>query len=331
MGFNYAAEKKKFETLWARLRREYRAAGMSDTAIQKMHDFDWEVFKQERIYRLHTQDLGIGIFDEPSAEQKDKSALMKKFLYQKKGYIERVKRDLYVAISLETQQPIANRYVIASHISNDAAVSYHSAFEFYGYSNQVFYETQVTSESRFRDFEYDGVTYRWIAPRITGGITEINGTRITTLERTVIDSVNLFEKIGGLEELLRCLALIPALDEAALSACLVEYESGFLYQKTGYILSAFADSLGLSDSFFAMCKSHLPKGKSYLSSESHGFIWHEEWKLYAPKNLMHMIDKGERATRRERSSPLGGAMLLQEYSFIAYSNAKCNDSRVIES
>ena len=47
MGFNYAAEKKKFETLWARLRREYRAAGMSDTAIQKMHDFDWEVFKQE--------------------------------------------------------------------------------------------------------------------------------------------------------------------------------------------------------------------------------------------------------------------------------------------
>ena len=80
MGFNYAAEKKKFKTLWARLRREYRAAGMSDTAIQKMHDFDWEVFKQERIYRLHTQDLGSGIFDEPSAEQEDKSALMKKFL-----------------------------------------------------------------------------------------------------------------------------------------------------------------------------------------------------------------------------------------------------------
>lgn len=46
MGFNYAAEKKKFETLWARLRREYRAAGMSDAAIQKMHDFDWEVFNR---------------------------------------------------------------------------------------------------------------------------------------------------------------------------------------------------------------------------------------------------------------------------------------------
>ena len=226
--------------------------------------------------------LELGCFSKNDLEQITGSEAAAKWLcreYQKKGYIERVKRDLYVAISLENQQPIANRYVIASHISNDAAVSYHSAFEFYGYSNQVFYETQVTSESR-------------IAPRITGGITEINGTRVTTLERTVIDSVNLFEKIGGLEELLRCLALIPTLDEATLLACLAEYESGFLYQKTGYILSTFAGGLGLSDSFFAMCKSHLPKGKSYLSSESQGFIWHEEWKLYAPKNLMHTIDKG---------------------------------------
>ena len=161
--------------------------------------------------------LELGCFSKNDLEQITGSEAAAKWLcreYQKKGYIERVKRDLYVAISLENQQPIANRYVIASHISNDAAVSYHSAFEFYGYSNQVFYETQVTSESRFRDFEYDGVTYRRIAPRITGGITEINGTRVTTLERTVIDSVNLFEKIGGLEELLRCLALIPTLDEA---------------------------------------------------------------------------------------------------------------------
>jgi predicted transcriptional regulator of viral defense system len=239
--------------------------------------------------------LELGCFSKQDLERITGSEAAAKWLcleYQKKGYIERVKRDLYVAISLETQQPIASRYVIASHISDDAAVSYHSAFEFYGYSNQVFYETQVTSESRFRDFEYDGVTYRRIAPRITGGITEINGVRVTTLERTVIDSINLFEKIGGLEELLRCLALIPALDEAALSTCLAEYGSGFLYQKTGYILSAFASGLGLSDGFFDMCQSRLPKGKSYLSSESQGFIRNEKWKLYAPKNLIHLIDKG---------------------------------------
>ena len=40
MGFNYAAEKKKFETLWAGLRREYRAAGMSDAAIHSLLSFN---------------------------------------------------------------------------------------------------------------------------------------------------------------------------------------------------------------------------------------------------------------------------------------------------
>lgn len=80
MGFNYASEKRKFEKKWAKLWQEYKAAGMSDAEIQEMHDFDWNVFKQERIYQLHTQELGVGVFDEPTTDQEDKSALMKKFL-----------------------------------------------------------------------------------------------------------------------------------------------------------------------------------------------------------------------------------------------------------
>ena len=59
--------------------------------------------------------------------------------YQRKGYMERIKRNLYAVISLETGQCVANRYQIASHISDDAVVSYHSAVENYGYANQVFY------------------------------------------------------------------------------------------------------------------------------------------------------------------------------------------------
>ena len=212
--------------------------------------------------------------------------------YQKKGYIEHVKHDLYVAISLETHQPVANRYMIASCISDDSVVSYHSAFEFYGYNNQVYYETQVTSGTRFNEFEFDGITYKRIAPRITNGITNINGTRVTTLERTVIDCINLFEKIVGLEELLRCLTLIPSLKETLLMDYLFDYDSCFLFQKTGYILSFFAESLGLSDSFFDQCKLRLPKGKSYLSKDPQNFVWNDEWRLYAPKNLMHVSDKG---------------------------------------
>ena len=107
--------------------------------------------------------------------------------YQREGYIERVKHNLYVARSLETQQPVFNRYQIASQISPNATVSYHSAFECYGCANQVYYEVQVTSESRFRDFSFDSITYRRVLPRISGFVTEMHGVRVTTPERTVTD------------------------------------------------------------------------------------------------------------------------------------------------
>lgn len=58
--------------------------------------------------------------------------------YLKKGYIERIRRDLYAVISLETEQAIPNRFQIASKAADDACVSHHSAFEFYGYGNQSF-------------------------------------------------------------------------------------------------------------------------------------------------------------------------------------------------
>lgn len=213
--------------------------------------------------------------------------------YLKKGYIERIKRDFYTAISLETGQSVANRFVIASHINDSAIVSYHSAFEYYGYANQVFYEVQVTSESRFQDFDYDGLHYRRIMPQIKGGVTKEGGVRVTTLERTVIDCIHMFEKVGGgLEEFLRCIALIPMLKEDALLACLAEYNNGYLYQKTGCILSQYASELGLTDTFFEECKKHLPKGKSYFYERTPDFTFHENWQIYAPADFSRITNKG---------------------------------------
>ena len=79
--------------------------------------------------------------------------------YLQKGYIERVRRNLYAVISMETGQAIPNRYQIASRVTDDACVSHHSAFEYYGYANQVFYDVYFTTQKRVRPFSYDGVNY----------------------------------------------------------------------------------------------------------------------------------------------------------------------------
>ena len=72
--------------------------------------------------------------------------------YLKKGYIERVRPDLYTVISLETHQPVCTRYQIGALLFPDAAISHHSSFEVFGYANQVFHEVYVATGRRFQDF-----------------------------------------------------------------------------------------------------------------------------------------------------------------------------------
>jgi hypothetical protein len=115
------------------------------------------------------------------------------------------------------------------------------------------------------------------------------------VERAVIDSISDFAKIGGLEETLRCILLIPSLDPDKLLSALVVYDSGYLYQKTGYILEAINDDgLHLPDSFFDECRKHISNSKRYLSKERENFVLHEKWKLFAPAELKVLTDKGIR-------------------------------------
>lgn len=213
--------------------------------------------------------------------------------YLSKGYIERVRRGLYAVISMETTQPIPNRFQIASRIADDAYVSHHSAFEFYGYANQVFYDVYFSTERTVCPFDYDGLHYQPVLWRGKTGIVEMNnGVCVTSLERTVIDSIADFSKIGGLEELLRCLALIPSLDENKLLEALAIYDRGQLYQKAGYILESYKTELSLSEVFFEQCATHITASKTYLFQKQDDFVLHERWLLYAPKDLKKTTDKG---------------------------------------
>lgn len=57
MGFYYATAKKRFERKWAKLRKEYEAAGMNPADIQLLYEYDLEYFRSQRTYMSHTQAL----------------------------------------------------------------------------------------------------------------------------------------------------------------------------------------------------------------------------------------------------------------------------------
>lgn len=212
--------------------------------------------------------------------------------YQTKGLIEKVKRDFFVVISLETKQPLLSRYQIASNLFPDACITHHSAFEVYGYGNQVFYECFVATDRRFSDFEYDGVVYRRIKRKQELNVIQQGNMRITSIEQTVVDSIRDFEKIAGLEEVIRCMTLIPTLNEKKILDCLAKNNNGYLYQKCGYVFEQMRQDFQFSDDFFVECQRCISGANKYLQKDLQNTVFHERWKLYAPLSLKKLIDKG---------------------------------------
>ena len=56
----------------------------------------------------------------------------------RKGYVERIRNNLYTCINGETYEPVANRFQIASAITPTSYVSHHTALEYHGITNQVY-------------------------------------------------------------------------------------------------------------------------------------------------------------------------------------------------
>ena len=217
------------------------------------------------------------------------------YTYKKKGLIGSIKRNLYVAISREAKTAVATPFEIASKITTDSYVSHHSAFEYYGMSNQVFSEIYVSTTIRFKDFEFDGKTYRYISSKMNLGIVSpTSRVRVTDIERTIIDSIKDFNKIGGLEELLRCLSMVTFVDETKLLIYLEGYRNQFLYQKVGYILLHYQKSMKLKNEFFEKCISMKKSSIRYLYDDIKlaDSIYSSKWQMYVPADLMKPIDEG---------------------------------------
>ena len=215
--------------------------------------------------------------------------------YKNAGYICSVRKNLYAALDLASGATIATRYEIATGVSSSAYVSHHSALEFHGVANQVFFEVTVAAKENIRSFNYDGIRYMPIkSDYYDGVIAPVNSpsVRVTNIERTVVDCMMDIDLAGGLEELLECIYLIPQLNEELLLQYLAGYNKKKLWQAAGFILQTYNDIFMLSNNFFDECKHNMGKRKNYLGDTA-DMRYYPEWKLYAPKDIFSFLKEGE--------------------------------------
>jgi predicted transcriptional regulator of viral defense system len=203
--------------------------------------------------------------------------------YQRKGIIDRIRRNLYAVLDMESERPVLSRYQIGSRLFSDACISHRSAFEALGYADGPSNDVYVVTKSRFTDFKYNGVFYRHVDKRVEISAEWVDGARVTTLEQTIVDSIHNFEKIVGLEEVVRCILRAPRPDAEKLLLCLERYGNGFLYQKCGYVLEQLQEYVDLPKSFYRECREHCPSTVRYMAKEAGGLVYSRGWGIYAPE------------------------------------------------
>ncbi|MGL4483330.1 MAG: type IV toxin-antitoxin system AbiEi family antitoxin domain-containing protein [Anaerovoracaceae bacterium] len=212
----------------------------------------------------------------------------------KKGRIFRIRKNMYTLSDPFSGVPYANKFQIASAITKSSCVSHHTAFEYLGKANQVYYEVYVSSFERFMDFTFDGITYKFVLARIQDGIFSpklTTGIRITELERTVVDSINDMDKIAGLEEVINCISSISNIDFKKIRKYLDAYDFKILYKKVGYILSSVEAGYDVPLEFKNYCLNKGGDSKRYISSDNYLGELIKEWNLIVPKNWGGAYDK----------------------------------------
>ena len=210
------------------------------------------------------------------------------------GYIHKIRKNLYTCLDLSSNDDYADRFQIASTINKNSYVAYHSAFEFYGFYNHVYNRMQVATDKKFTPFDYDGYSYDCYLNDIDIQIETIKHSRVTTIERTIIDSINLLGKVMDAEELVKCLDLISFVDESRLIEMLKAYDKEVLYRKVGYILSFYKEEFRLSDSFFDLCmkKGVISNNGSLMNHDKSSLVYDSKWGLYVFPNIRHISYKG---------------------------------------
>ena len=205
--------------------------------------------------------------------------------------IKKIRNDMYTCVDGENGGIVANRFQIASSINDGSYISHHTAMEYYGITDQVFYDVYVASSKRFTDFEFEGYRYHFINPSIELGIEKqeySGGVVVTDKERTALDCIKDMDKISGIEEVISNVDSIGRLNENKLLKYLEEYENQFLYQKSGYLLEKGFDKHGLSDAFFETCREKIGKSKRYLTKDKTKGVYESKWQLIVPLNVDSM-------------------------------------------
>ena len=227
--------------------------------------------------------------------------------WRRQGRIERVKNGLYVRRDPEgfaARAPLPDFIALASRMAPDAAVAYPTALEAHGCAQSLFDRLTFVSWTRTRPVEFMGRRLTPVRPRASllekcGGEAWVETLdraglefRVTSLERTAVDVLDRPCLSGGIEEVWRSLAGLPAIDPDALLEYVRVLENRTLAARVGFFLETRREDLAVPGSVIEELHAARPNHPVHLDRALGGRL-NSRWRLIVPEELVEgheMVD-----------------------------------------
>lgn len=109
---------------------------------------------------------------------------------------------------------------------------------------------------------------------------------MTTLERTLVDVLNLPEHGGGWEEIWRSLEAVEFFDLDAVVAYALKLKSALTVARVGFFLDQHREKLMVEDPHLKTLQAHIPKQPSYLDRRRESGKLVSRWNLLVPERVL---------------------------------------------
>lgn len=201
--------------------------------------------------------------------------------YLDKGYIKRIKKNLYATASIENGGVVPTKYEIASNITESSYVSFNSAFAFYGYYNQLSNKITVSSLEQFRSFSFDYNYYHYKYTKSIKFVDYINGIRVSSIEKTIVDCIGDIKSYDDMEEVMEVLSMLPMINGVKVLEYLEYLNKAIIYSKVGLILSFYEDGYNITTKLLSIIKSKgIKKTRDFTKEKLRLNTYYKVWKLH---------------------------------------------------
>ena len=219
------------------------------------------------------------------------------------GNLRRIGRGVFASVPkhADAKKWVVDRFLAASRLRRDGVIGYHSALELHGCAYTEGHIVHVIAHGEPGMLETLDFRCKFIKPprgfESSNSVTVVDrlglDVRLTSIERTIVDSFDRYDLSGGPEELFNSLDLVARIDPTALIRHARSLANGTAVGAIGFWLEREQHRLGVPDATIQSLRKLAPNQARYaLGTKTGEGKTATGWNVILPRNVIERRFEG---------------------------------------